>query len=827
MKNRTFVRFFALFLAVVMAVGMFALCASAEKKTIYDEENCALEYDNGVVTLKLNAEKLAALLKSRQISKESLKEVLPAAVYRVIDERSKASVIALLLDLAEADVFDYDEMLNAFAGNEAVMKKYINLDLFGTFYAKDVLVAELKKLYADGAMDEFFNAEGVRDALYAKLAVSDDLEALDDFDAFVDAVKAIESEKEIDENKELQALLPMREMTDDMPIKDMIRNASGSRVNKKLRAFFTQVLFGEVSTMYVDDTLVYSNYEFDHNAIQTAVLKGMPSVAELTTVADGDTVVDYVITTQGPNVNMAFGFKVVFVGDTSGINANAVRANSFFSYAVEDDGLIKMNFSFDERFVENYSKALDAEGISEARKLEYLGLYTVDGATLLEQFKGEKFEEFLSDAKTAGVKFSNKSDPNMELILKLRDLGVKYAAYETAFTTLDDAYVGDGVFVLRLTDVIPFDTISEKLHSRFSSIEEVLDWLKQDDHVIDTELTFEIPDFYRVRYFDADNNQLYVTYLPVGTSLDILANAPELAGHGEDGWFDRDGNLVTEMPEKDVDLYEEPDTVAIDIVKIWDDDNNRDGIRPNVIGVDIFANGQLYTNVVVVAETAYETEDSQTVVVDEGEDEVVGRKYDAVAADPLAGDDDIDDEDDEDEDDNVIIASVNENEWNFTVIGLPKYQNGEEVTYTIGEQETDGYTTEIVRNVITNTHVPETVTISGTKVWNDPTTKDQKRPESITIILFANGVEVDRVDVNGSGDIWDFEFADQYKYENGVEIVYTIDEVDVAGYNKEINGYEIVNSGVLGVSLFVLISVAAAGGVFAAVKVAKKRKDQE
>ena len=117
--------------------------------------------------------------------------------------------------------------------------------------------------------------------------------------------------------------------------------------------------------------------------------------------------------------------------------------------------------------------------------------------------------------------------------------------------------------------------------------------------------------------------------------------------------------------------------------------------------------------------------------------------------------------------------------------------------------------------------------ISGTKVWNDPNTKDQKRPASITVILLANGEEVARQEVTGEGDSWEFSFEPQPKYENGVEIEYTIDEVDVEGYNKQINGYEIVNSGVFAISMFVLATLAAAGGVFAAVRVIKKRKDQE
>ena len=40
-----------------------------------------------------------------------------------------------------------------------------------------------------------------------------------------------------------------------------------------------------------------------------------------------------------------------------------------------------------------------------------------------------------------------------------------------------------------------------------------------------------------------------------------------------------------------------------------------------------------------------------------------------------------------------------------------------------------------------NTHQPETTEITGTKTWNDANNQDGKRPESITVILLANGTE--------------------------------------------------------------------------------------
>lgn len=59
--------------------------------------------------------------------------------------------------------------------------------------------------------------------------------------------------------------------------------------------------------------------------------------------------------------------------------------------------------------------------------------------------------------------------------------------------------------------------------------------------------------------------------------------------------------------------------------------------------------------------------------------------------------------------------------WNFSFADLPKYDdNGNEIAYTVKEDAVAGYDTKITGDVktgfvITNSHTPETIDISGTK----------------------------------------------------------------------------------------------------------------
>ena len=110
-----------------------------------------------------------------------------------------------------------------------------------------------------------------------------------------------------------------------------------------------------------------------------------------------------------------------------------------------------------------------------------------------------------------------------------------------------------------------------------------------------------------------------------------------------------------------------------------------------------------------------------------------------------------------------------------------------------------GYTSTITGTAATgfnimNTHTPETLTISGTKTWADAG-NESARPEKITVILLAGGEQlaeqVVSPDANGK---WSWSFENLPKYSAGKAIAYTIDELEVPGYTKKVDGYNITNT---------------------------------
>ncbi len=89
---------------------------------------------------------------------------------------------------------------------------------------------------------------------------------------------------------------------------------------------------------------------------------------------------------------------------------------------------------------------------------------------------------------------------------------------------------------------------------------------------------------------------------------------------------------------------------------------------------------------------------------------------------------------------------------------------------------------------------PELIDIPVTKTWNDDNNKDGNRPVTITVRLFADGVEVDSIKLSEASG-WTGMFHQKPRsYEDGTEIRYTVNEDPIAWYTTSVNGYNITNT---------------------------------
>ena len=279
-----------------------------------------------------------------------------------------------------------------------------------------------------------------------------------------------------------------------------------------------------------------------------------------------------------------------------------------------------------------------------------------------------------------------------------------------------------------------------------------------------------------------------------------------------------------------------PGETSASVTKIWDDADNQDGKRPESITVALLANGtptnktvtltaannwtQTITGLQEKADGEYITYTWTEVDVPEGYSLTRTSKNETVTTltnthtpelTSITGTKTWKDADNQDgkRPESITVnlfadgtklksqkVSANaDGNWTYSFTDLPKYANGQEITYTVTEDAVDGYTTESDGYNFINTHQPETTEITGTKTWNDANNQDGKRPESITVILLANGTEKTRqaVTADEAGN-WTYTFKDLPKYANGQEITYTVAEEEVTDYTTTYDGSNITNS---------------------------------
>ena len=146
------------------------------------------------------------------------------------------------------------------------------------------------------------------------------------------------------------------------------------------------------------------------------------------------------------------------------------------------------------------------------------------------------------------------------------------------------------------------------------------------------------------------------------------------------------------------------------------------------------------------------------------------------------------------------------NSWKHTFENLRKYKpvTDEEIVYKVEEEtvpsgykveyEIDSQGNQIIKNI------PNKTSVKVTKVWEDKNDQDGKRPDSVTIKLFADGKETGKTLILKKANNWTGSFIDLDEYKGGKKIVYTIKEETVGnGYITEIigeaeKGFKVINT---------------------------------
>lgn len=181
-------------------------------------------------------------------------------------------------------------------------------------------------------------------------------------------------------------------------------------------------------------------------------------------------------------------------------------------------------------------------------------------------------------------------------------------------------------------------------------------------------------------------------------------------------------------------------TVDVKATVVWADGNDKDGVRPETVSLQLKADGENLGDVITVNEKS---------------------------------------------------------KWTKTWTGLGQYKAGKKVTYTVevvglkGGEE--GYTTEITGDAgtgftITATHVPAVADIKASVNWDDADNQDALRPELVEAELYAGDVSTGKKVKLTADNKWTASFGEMDLKKDGKTIDYTLVATKVDGYDCVVEG---------------------------------------
>ncbi|MGK8363492.1 Cna B-type domain-containing protein [Streptococcus oralis] len=277
-----------------------------------------------------------------------------------------------------------------------------------------------------------------------------------------------------------------------------------------------------------------------------------------------------------------------------------------------------------------------------------------------------------------------------------------------------------------------------------------------------------------------------------------------------------------------------PETIVLSGTKVWKDNNNQDGKRTTSVKVQILNGDKVVQEIEVSEATGWKFESKALPKYENGKlikytvKEVVVKGYTSTITTEKEGKYTITNEYtpekiavsgqktwiDNNDQDRIRPASITvkllangketgqeatataETGWKYEFTNLDRYQNGKPIEYTVKEVGVPTvYTATETGMNVTNTHTPEKTSVKGKKIWKGDENHKDARPASITVKLFANGKDTGKTAIASEASGWTYEFTDLDRYQEGKEIAYTVEEVNVPdGYTASVEGYNITNT---------------------------------
>lgn len=287
----------------------------------------------------------------------------------------------------------------------------------------------------------------------------------------------------------------------------------------------------------------------------------------------------------------------------------------------------------------------------------------------------------------------------------------------------------------------------------------------------------------------------------------------------------------------------DPETIKINVEKIWNDNDNQDGVRPNSIDVGVFKGEEKVDTITLTgpnwtgsSKLLYKNENGSAIAYTVRELKQIpgytigspsgsvaeGFKIENTYTTETVTLDVKKEWDDNNNQDGIRPSKVtfkvyngttvvdtitlSETNWTGTSKALPKKNNGQDITYTVREDPVPaGYTeSDTVRDsdgkyTITNSHTPGMTTVYVKKIWNDEDNADKIRPANIKVNVKNGETVVDTITLSAENG-WADTSKELPAKNGGIAISYEVEEVEVPdGYTmtktgSQSTGFTITNS---------------------------------
>lgn len=265
--------------------------------------------------------------------------------------------------------------------------------------------------------------------------------------------------------------------------------------------------------------------------------------------------------------------------------------------------------------------------------------------------------------------------------------------------------------------------------------------------------------------------------------------------------------------------------VSISGSVMWDDDDDRDGIRPESIIVELLAGRENAGTITVTAQSGWkyhfdgqnkydgareipyriESHEIPGYEMDSGDLSVAYRHIPiTTSVDFILQFDDRNNQDNTRPEkitatlmDRTKLISKQElspsTGWKCTFSDIPLNENGKKIAYTVEIPDVEGYSKTRTDYGCLLSENKETTTISGTILWNDGGDEMNKRPEEVQVILYSNGCFLTSTKARADTG-WKYSFMNLLQTNKGSKIRYTVSQSEIPGYDTSINDLTITNT---------------------------------